>query len=508
MRTRTGERVRFDRARIVSAATRAARETGGIDEAATERSTDRVLEALRRRGGEPTVEEIQDEVERALLECGLAEVQRAFHAYRTRQAEARRAKEQIGVTDELKLSVAAVAVLSERYLRRDEQGQVVESTLGMLDRVASRVAAAEPRRDRARWHDRFRSMMQRLEFLPNSPTLMNAGTPLRLLSGCFVLPIEDSLPSIFTALGDAAMIHQAGAGTGFSFSTLRPTGDVIRSTGGRSSGPVSFIGLHDVASKVVAAGGKRRVANMAVLDVSHPDIEDFVTAKASDAETLSTFNLSVSVTDRFLRAASRHELHDLINPRNGRVVRKISARGLLSLIAEAAWRTGEPGLLFVDAVNRANPLPQRGRIEATNPCGEVPLLPGESCNLGSVNLVAFVENGRLDLDRLDAVICDAIRFLDDVIDVTGFPSRHISRATRASSQGRPRDDGPRRVPRPTRDPLRQRRCDPPGRPARATPRSTWPTRRRKHWPASVVPSPCGKRAAGHEEGDGRCGTRS
>jgi ribonucleoside-diphosphate reductase alpha chain len=274
-------------------------------------------------------------------------------------------------------------------------------------------------------------LLRGLEFLPNSPTLMNAGTDLGLLSGCFVLPIEDSIHSIFTTLAWAAEIQRAGAGTGFSFGRLRPAGDPVTTTGGAASGPISFLGLYDTAARVVASGGRRRGACMAVLDASHPDIYDFVTAKANSSSELTQFNLSVGVGDAFLRAVERNGTHRLVNPRSGKTVARIPAAELFAAICDAAHACGDPGLVFLDTINRANPLPARGRIEATNPCGEVPLLPYESCNLGSINLARMTGGGGVDWDRLAKVTACAVRFLDDVIDVSRYPFAELGDAARA-----------------------------------------------------------------------------
>jgi ribonucleoside-diphosphate reductase alpha chain len=380
------------------------------------------------------VEEVQDEVERQLMVAGLADVARALVLYRRRRAELREAKALPEVRDELKLSLAAVTVLRHRYLRRDEQGRVIESTGEMLDRVAAFVATAEDAHEpgaSAQWAERFSTLLRSLDFLPNSPTLMNAGTPLGLLSGCVVLPIEDSLRSIFATLGHSALVHQPGGGTGYSFSPLRPAGDRVASTGGIASGPLSFVHLFDAAASVVGEGGRRRSASMAVLDVRHPDIHDFVTAKSSGGG-VEHFNLSVGVTDTFLRAVDRAGAHRLVNPRNGRTVARTPATELFDAICESAHRCGDPGLLFLDTINRANPLPMAGRIEATNPCGEVPLLPHESCNLGSLNLAHFAEYGQIDWDRLAAAVRLAVRFLDDVIDVSRYPIDELTDAAHAT----------------------------------------------------------------------------
>jgi ribonucleoside-diphosphate reductase alpha chain len=437
VRRRDGRLVPFDLARIEVAVAAAAREAGHRDPDAPGVLARSVADTLARRprGEVPTVEEIQDLVEAQLVAAGLDDVARAYIIYRQHRAELRAAKGLIGVRDELKLSVAAVTVLGERYLLRDDSGRPAESTGEMMDRVANCVAAAEEsfrRGSSAMWAERFSAVLRSLEFLPNSPTLMNAGTELGLLSACFVLPIEDSLRSIFTTLAHSAEIHQAGGGTGYTFTHLRPAGDPVARTGGTASGPMSFLGLFDKAAGVISMGGRRRGASMAVLDVSHPDIYDFVTTKADSPGELNQFNLSVGVTDAFLRAVARGGAHRLINPRTGKTVARVPAADLFTAICEAAHRCGDPGLVFLDTINRANPTPARGRIEATNPCGEVPLLPYESCNLGSINLARMVSGGDVDWGRLEEVAELAVRFLDDVIDVSRYPIPELELATRAT----------------------------------------------------------------------------
>jgi ribonucleoside-diphosphate reductase alpha chain len=429
--------VPFDPGRVEAAIGRAAREAGHRDRAAPGRVAKSVVDALARRprAKVATVEEIQDLVEAELVAAGLDDVARAYMVYRQHHAELRAAKALLGVRDELKLSVAAATVLAERYLLRDEHGRPTESTDDMMDRVAHCVAAAEERFRRgssAIWAGRFSTLLRSLEFLPNSPTLMNAGTELGVLSACFVLPIEDSLRSIFGALAHSAEIHQAGGGTGYAFGHLRPAGDRVTRTGGTASGPISFLRLFDTAAGVVSMGGRRRGASMAVLDVSHPDIYEFLSAKADSPSALTQFNLSVGVTDAFLRSVTRAGEHRLVNPRTGKTVARVPAADLFTAICAAAHRCGDPGLVFLDTVNRANPTPALGRIEATNPCGEVPLLPYESCNLGSINLARMVSGGGVDWDRLARVAELAVRFLDDVIDVSRYPIPEIEAATLAT----------------------------------------------------------------------------
>lgn len=301
----------------------------------------------------------------------------------------------------------------------------------MFERVASAIAAAGRTfgDDVAYWEERFCERLNRLEFLPNSPTLMNAGLPGGQLAACFVLPVEDSLDSIFTALGHAARIHQSGGGTGFAFSSLRPAKDQVRSTGGVASGPVSFMDLFDHATSVIRQGGRRRGANMAVLRVDHPDIEAFVEAKRSPGR-LENFNLSVAVTDPFLAAVDGGTAFGLTNPRTARIVRSVDAVSLFERIVRAAWERGDPGLLFLDEINRHNPTPALGAIEATNPCGEQPLLPYESCTLGSINLAALSGDAGFDWQRFGSVVRDAVVFLDNVIEANCYPLPEIEAATR------------------------------------------------------------------------------
>ncbi len=437
VRRRDGRLVPFDPGRIEAAIARAAREAGHRDPGVPGGVARSVVDALARRprAKVATVEEIQDLVEARLVAAGLDDVARAYMIYRQHHAESRAAKALLGVRDELKLSVAAATVLGERYLLSDEHGRPIESTGDMMDRAANCVAAAEEtfrRGSSAMWAERFSALLRSLEFLPNSPTLMNAGTELGLLSACFVLPIEDSLHSIFGTLAHSAEIHQAGGGTGYAFGHLRPAGDRVARTGGTASGPMSFLRLFDTAAGVVSMGGRRRGASMAVLDVSHPDIYDFVSAKADFQSELTQFNLSVGVTDAFMRAVTRDGAHRLISPRTGKTVARVPAAELFTAICAAAHRCGDPGLVFLDTINRANPTPGRGRIEATNPCGEVPLLPYESCNLGSINLARMTRRGGVDWDRLARVAELAVRFLDDVIDVSRYPIPEIEAATRAT----------------------------------------------------------------------------
>ena len=326
------------------------------------------------------------------------------------------------------LSANAQTVLARRYLARDARGRLAETADGLFRRVAGAVSAAEPEAA-ARFHD----MMSRLEFLPNSPTLMNAARPLGNLAACFTLPVGDSLPSIFEAVKNTAIIQQTGGGVGFSFSRLRPAGDIVASTHGVASGPVSFMDVFDKATETIKQGGTRRGAMMGILAVDHPDILAFITAKA-DLARLTNFNVSVGLTDAFMRAVEDDADYALRNPRTGEPVSRLRARKVWDLVCNLAWATAEPGVLFADRIERENPTPHAGALEATNPCSELPLLPYESCVLGSLNLARFVAPGARELawDHLRARVRDAVRFLDDVIDASRYPLPEIATATRAN----------------------------------------------------------------------------
>ncbi len=325
----------------------------------------------------------------------------------------------------MELSDNALKVLRRRYLLKDEHGQVTETPEQMFRRVAGYVASAdELYGDTAGSGQEFYSVMSNLEFLPNSPTLMNSGTRIKQLAACFVLPVGDSLDEIFGTLKSAAIIHQSGGGTGFSFSRLRPQGDIVGSTGGIASGPVSFMKVFDAATQAIKQGGRRRGANMGILRVDHPDIVDFITAK-HEPGVLTNFNLSVGVSDRFMEAVEAGDSYELINPRTGEVTRRKDAIEMFNLIAASAWESGEPGMLFLDRINRDNPTPGLGVIEATNPCGEQPLLAYEACNLGSINLDKMVDGGSIDYDKLGRTVDIAVRFLDNVIDLEQFPLEQI-----------------------------------------------------------------------------------
>ncbi|MDH5202720.1 MAG: adenosylcobalamin-dependent ribonucleoside-diphosphate reductase [Nitrospirota bacterium] len=333
------------------------------------------------------------------------------------------------------LSENALKILQRRYLNRGESGNIIETPEGMFIRVAKTVSSAERQYNSSPedWEKKFYTLMADLKFLPNSPTLMNAGKEMGQLAACFVLPVDDSMKSIFDTLKNAALILQSGGGTGFSFSRLRPKADIVRSTGGVASGPVSFMRIYNTATEVIKQGGARRGANMGILRVDHPDILDFIKIKRSEGE-LTNFNISVSVTDSFMDALKNDEEYELINPRTKTVIGKIKAKIVFDAMVESAWETGDPGVVFIDRINKANPTPHIGNIESTNPCGEQPLLPYEACVLGSINISKYVRQRvsspqstvnnikqQINFESLSEDIKTSVRFLDNCIDVNKYP---------------------------------------------------------------------------------------
>ncbi|TET33976.1 MAG: vitamin B12-dependent ribonucleotide reductase [Planctomycetota bacterium] len=328
------------------------------------------------------------------------------------------------------LSLNSYKVLKERYLKKEgEDRKPVEKPEEMFRRVAHNIASAEKQFKNAEppveVEERFYKLMTSLEFMPNSPTLMNAGRDLQQLSACFVLPVKDSIASIFDAVRNAALIHKSGGGTGFSFSRLRPMNDIVSTSHGLSSGPISFMRVFNEATASINQGGFRRGANMGILRVDHPDILDFIVLKDNLSE-MTNFNISVALTEDFMKAVQHGEEYDLINPKSGKSVKRLKASDVFDKIVHMAWKNGEPGIIFLDRINRDNPTPNLGEIESTNPCGEQPLLPYEACNLGSINLsVCITPERKIDWPRLNRIVRTAVHFLDNVIEVSQFPLPEI-----------------------------------------------------------------------------------
>ena len=490
---RDGQSEDFDKTKITRAIYKAMLSVkyGTMKDA--ESLTDKVLDILEAEGKTPTVERVQDIVETVLMETSIDgkkfnEVAKAYILYREKRRTIRDEKKRIGVVDDLKLSLNAIKVLEARYLLKDEDGKIIETPRQMFYRVASHVGIIDALYDYAKFQktgklsengrktstlsntqlevlerafsklkeenvlkgefsqfidfvytkpttasetiENMERMMNNLEYVPNSPTMMNAGARLGQLSACFVLPVDDSIEGIFEAVKHTAEIHKSGGGTGFSFSRLRSKDDMVGSTKGVASGPVSFMKIFDTTTEVIKQGGKRRGANMGILRYDHPDIMEFITSKDAENTILRNFNISVGMEDEFFEKLDTDGYIDLKNPKNGKIITRIKARTMWDALITHAWRTADPGLIFLDEINRSNPVKNISDIEATNPCGEQPLMPYESCNLGSINLAKFVVDGGVDYESLREIIKLSVRFLDNVVDANKFPVKEIEQMTR------------------------------------------------------------------------------
>ena len=486
---RDGTKVKFEKDRITKAVYKAMLSVNHGTVKDAENVSDAVVKRLAESGEIPHVEKIQDYVEEELMRYSdgkklFTDVARSYILYRENRTIIREEKRRLGISDDLKLSLNAATVLESRYLLKDMDGKIIETPRRLFKRVADSIGIVEgmydfftyleanlqkereistlPRLDQFQrrsmrvafksifgrdatdsdmkeleefltthknsasfYSERFLQMMTSMDFMPNSPTLMNAGTDLGQLSACFVIPVGDDIDSIFDSLKLTAKIHKSGGGTGFSFSSLRPRDDIVGSSKGVASGPVSFMKIFDVTTEVIKQGGKRRGANMGILRYDHPDIMEFINSKDTENQKLRNFNISVGMDSVFFERLDRDENVDLINPRTGKVEKQVKASLIWNSIISQAWKTADPGLIFLDEINRHNTVPNVGKIESTNPCGEQPLLPYESCNLGSINLSKFVLDGKIDFARMERIIRDAVRFLDDVIDANLFPDQHI-----------------------------------------------------------------------------------
>ncbi len=436
VRKRTGEIVPFQAEKIIAAIEKAMIAINIKDKKTAKNLTEEIIDKLNLKTSIfykniPDIEQIQDTVEE-VLEKRNERLYKAYSLYRRSRGIAREIKQYFKIKDDLKLGVNALKVLEERYLIKNDEGKIIETPTQLFRRVAKAIASVDRkyRKDSKKTEEEFFIAMKNLDFLPNSPTLMNAGTKLGQLSACFVLPIDDSIDSIFSTLKNMALIQQSGGGTGFSFSRLRPKGDIVKSTKGIASGPVSFMRIYDSATDVIKQGGKRRGANIGILHCTHPDVEEFIVAKSN--KSLTNFNISIAVTDDFIKKAQTDKIISLKNPRNNKTTKKVNVKDLFNLILKNAWENGDPGLIFIDEINRKHPLRKLGVIESTNPCSEVPLLPYESCNLGSINLAKMFKNGKIDWQKIRKITRMAVHFLDNVIDVNKYPLKEIEEVTRAN----------------------------------------------------------------------------
>ncbi len=442
---RDGREVEFSIDKLAGAIWKAGKETGEYDEKEAKRLAEITVALVEKSLKDKElaqVEKVQDFVEQVLMAAGHYQTAKAYILYRAARSDERRVERIIGVKDDLDLSPNQLKVMRNRYLLKDQDGKVIETPSELFRRVAKNLAIVEKADKRKKVEADFYEVMSRLEFLPAGRTLNNAGTPQSQLANCFVLPVEDSMEGIFDSVKWMAMVHQRGGGTGFNFSRLRPKGDIVtKSSGGFATGPVSFMKVFDIATRQVMQGGKKRGANMGILNVDHPDILDFISAKSERGE-IENFNISVGVTDDFMKAVDQDKDWHLRNQRTGEIVQTIRAKTLMGQLVSMAWRTGDPGLIFLDPINRNNPLLEKyGRIDATNPCGEQPLHPFDACNLGSINLARMVKSQiknsqilkyEVDWERLKFVVRTGVRMLDDVIDACKYPLPQITETVQAN----------------------------------------------------------------------------
>ncbi len=430
---RNGRVVDFDELKITNAITLAGERTGEIGSLEAKRLTGIVVHLLGKANGDhiPTVEYVQDTVEQVLMAASHFQTAKAYIIFRKDQAQLRAARHVIGVEDDLGMTVNALKAMARRYLTQDAKGNVIETPRQAVERVARTVASAEHTKKKT-WEKKFAEMIGSFRFVPAGCYFRGAGRKRGLLANCFVLPVEDDMTKIFDSVKWTALIHQAGGGTGYNFSKLRPKGDVV-SGGGFASGPVSFMKAFDAATEIVMLGGRHRGANMGILNADHPDIYDFITCKTQEGQ-ISNFNISIGASDAFMEAVSKDKAWKLLNPRTGEVVRTVGAKSIFDQAVALAWKTGDPGMIYLDTINKNNALYDAlGPIDATNPCGEQPLHPFDVCNLGSINLASMVLGGMgngvvrrsVDWKGLEETTRLAVRFLDDGIDASDYPIAQI-----------------------------------------------------------------------------------
>ena len=366
-------------------------------------------------------DEIGDCVERVLIDQKDYDVARAYIISREKQRQALKAEKGLGVVDDVGLDYTSIVVIKNKYLKKNRSGRVAESPKQMFERVAKVLAKVEKSKSKQEWwQKRFFKQMKSLRFLPGGRTLANAGTTNSQLANCFVMPMSDSVEGIFKSVKESSILKKNGGGVGFSFSRIRPKGDRVATTTGRAAGPVAFMKILNEASEIFQQSGGRRSGNMVVLHVTHPDVLEFISCKEDEAQ-LNQINFSLGVTDKFMRAVQKNKEWELINPRTGEVVNRVAARSVFELAASYAWRNGDPGMIYLDRINKDNPTPEAGVLEAVNLCGEQPLLAYEACNLGSINLAKMVKNKQVDWKKLARTVKVGVRMLDNVIEVCKYP---------------------------------------------------------------------------------------
>lgn len=444
IKKRNGAIVPFNQDKVTLAISKAFHSTGKENMSAALKISDKVVERLFNEkqttpsNSIPTVEHIQDVVEEELMKAGETHVAKAYILYRSKRTEEREMKHaMLGLNIDTKVGINQLRVLKERYLLKDESGKIKETPEQLWQRVANNIAQAELQHGGTEenvkfWSEKFSTLMENMEFMPNTPTLMNAGTDIQQLSACFVLPVEDSIEGIYETMKHQALIHQSGGGTGFSFSRLRPKGSLVRSTKGVATGPIGFMTVYNASTEVIKQGGKRRGANMGILRVDHPDIHEFIHCK-DDITKINNFNISVALTEKFMQAVESGDEFELVDPHNKQVVRRENAKLLFDELVTSAWKSGDPGIVFIDRINRDNTIPHIYEIEATNPCGEQPLGPYDSCNLGSINLVKYVTpQGEVDWPRLRETVRTVTRFLDNTIDMNKYVIPQIEKMNKGN----------------------------------------------------------------------------